>query len=30
MDEKAKPIPKISKKWMKLPSLDENITNEWM
>jgi hypothetical protein len=30
MDEKAKPTPKFSTKWMKLSSLDENITNEWM
>jgi hypothetical protein len=30
MDEEAKPIPKISKTWMKLPYLDEIIANEWM
>jgi hypothetical protein len=30
MDEEAKPIPKISKIWMKLPNLDENIVYEWM
>jgi hypothetical protein len=30
MDEEAKPIPKNSKTWMKLPNLEENIAYEWM
>jgi hypothetical protein len=30
MDEEAKPTPKISKTWMELPNLDENIAYEWM
>jgi hypothetical protein len=30
MDEEGKPTPKISKIWMKLPNLDENIAYKWM
>jgi hypothetical protein len=30
MDEEAKLTLKISKIWMKLPNLDENIVYEWM
>jgi hypothetical protein len=30
MDYKAKPTSKCSQKWMNLPSLNENMTNEWI
>jgi hypothetical protein len=30
MDEEAKPTPKNSKFWMKLPNLSKNIAYEWM